>query len=175
MTKPFFMVYMRGKILIAFLLIVCGILSNSCNSGTEPNVMILPSCLDLGKNFYHDTVSNGEAHYHVLAPNGGETYHLGDTLRVTVAAKDDSEAVAYMVLKSAGKLYKFILPGAPKNKSFNPLSKCDLSFVIPDSINAGLAGANISIISDSVKVMVAKYNSETLFYDYSDQYFKIVK
>ena len=170
MRRPFFMVLLLGTLFLS-----AGIIFNSCNSGTEPNIMKAPSCVDIGKTFYRDTVSNGEAHYHVLAPNGGETYHIGDTLHIQVAAKDDSEAVALIALRSGAKLYKFIPPGVPKNKSFNALTQCDFSFVIPDSINVGLGGSNISFISDSVKVMVAKYNSESLFYDYSDQYFKIVK
>ncbi len=113
----------------------------------------------------------GEPRFRMVSPNGGEVFHVGGKLKVILAAADDSEAIAFLSIRTGGKIYTLLLPDSPRS-SFNPRTHCDLSFIIPDSLSNGLGGM-ISLVSDSVKIKVADYFTQTLF-DYSDGYFRIL-
>lgn len=151
--------------------IFLGLLALACDKGaTGPDAKTPLTCAEIADSVF--PTQTGEPRFRVVSPNGGEVFHVGGKLKIILTAAEDSEAIAYISIRGDGKTRKLLLPGSPRG-NFNPRTLCDLSFTIPDSVNDGL-GKNISLISDSVKINVAKYNAEATFYDYSDGYFRIL-
>lgn len=128
------------------------------------------SCGDLSAATFGD--SAGEDHYRVIAPNGGESFHVGDSLTVAMTAgANDSEAVLELAVFHDGKSTFVPVPGTPRTR-IDPRSQCRWKFLIPDSL--GSVGRQVSMASDSIKVRVSKYNQGGLVYDYSDAFFRIL-
>lgn len=161
---------LKTSVSIGLIFILALAVSSCFQSGTDSQAKTPKSCAEISDSVF--TSSTGEPQYRVLSPNGGEVFHVGEKLKVLVTAKDDSEAVASLSIRIGSTFRKLTLPESPRG-NFNPRNHCDLSFTIPDSVSDGL-GKKVSLISDSVKVMVAKYNAETFFFDYSDAFFRIV-
>ncbi len=157
----------RIEILVGLVMV----LSSCTKSGTGVDTKGPLSCAEISDSVF--TGMTGEPRYRVLKPNGGESVHVGDTLHVLVTAKEDSEAVVGLLVKIGNSFRKISMPGAPPNRNFNPRSRCDLSFVVPDAVD-DVPGKKISLISDSVKVRIAKYSAETFYFDYSDGFFRII-
>lgn len=151
-------------------LALAGLLAAACNSGNEPSEGGL-SCADLGSRTFRDSV--GDGFYRVIAPNGGESFRIGDSLRVRVTSGAlDSEAVLYLAVTANGTTSSIILPGTPRT-NIDPRSRCDWAFRIPDSLRAA-SGRNISLVSDSLRIRIAKYSFESVS-DYSDGFFRVTK
>ena len=143
---------------------------SSCDSGTDAPGDAAMSCPDLGAKYFGKPADDG--HYQVIAPNGGETFHVGDSLQVLAASgQNDSEAVLELAVFRGGKSTFVALPGTPRS-SIDLRAKCHWDFVIPDS--AGTTGRRVSLVSDSLKIRVARYGQEGFVYDYSDAFFSIL-
>jgi hypothetical protein len=129
------------------------------------------SCAELSAKTFGDPA--GEDQYRVVAPNGGEAFHVGDSLTVAMTSgANDSEAVLELAVFREGKSTFFVaVPGTPRTR-IDPRSQCRWRFLIPDSL--GSVGGRISMASDSIKVRVSKYNQGGLVYDYSDAFFRIL-
>jgi hypothetical protein len=84
---------------------------------------------------------------------------------------NDSEAVLELAVFREGKSTFVAVPGTPRTR-IDPRSQCRWQFLIPDSL--GAVGKRISMVSDSIKVRVSKYNQGGLVYDYSDAFFRIL-
>jgi hypothetical protein len=135
------------------------------NSGHDAEA----SCPELGDAAFPDSTDQG--HYRVISPNGGESYHIGDTLEVVIASGvNDSEALIQLAVTSNGVIRQVLLPGLPP-RAINPRAQCRLRFRIPDSVGTGI-GSRFPLVSDSVRIRVAWYNQES-YRDFSDGYFKI--
>jgi hypothetical protein len=127
------------------------------------------NCPDLSAKYFRDSV--GDGFYRVLSPNGGETFRVGDSMRVQVTSGVlDSEAVLYLAVTRNGLTSSMILPGTPQG-NVDPRNHCSWSFLIPDSLRLA-SGKKIPSVSDSVRIRIAKYNFESIS-DYSDGYFRI--
>jgi hypothetical protein len=138
----------------------------SDDGGSEPSAA---NCPDLSSKYFRDSI--GDGFYRVLSPNGGETFKVGDSLRVQVTSGAlDSEAVIYLAVTRNGLTSSMILPGTPQG-NVDPRNHCSWSFLIPDSLRL-ISGKKIPSASDSVRVRIAKYNFESIS-DYSDGYFRI--
>jgi hypothetical protein len=128
------------------------------------------SCADLSARTFGD--SAGEDHYRVVAPNGGEAFHVGDSLTVAMTSgANDSEAVLELAVFREGKSTFVAVPGTPRTR-IDPRGQCRWKFLIPDSL--GAVGRKISMVTDSAKIRVSKYNQSGLVYDYSDAFFRIL-
>ncbi|GEM_PF-1371359 len=141
----------------------------ACDSGTGPAADEALSCPDLSSRYFRDSI--GDGHYRIIAPNGGKAYHTGDSLKViATSGADDSEAVLELAVFRGGKSTFVPVPGTPRT-SIDLRNRCQWSFRIPDSLSA--AGKKISLVSDSIKIRVARYGQEGFVFDYSDAFFRI--
>jgi hypothetical protein len=130
-----------------------------------------PSCSELGTGVFLDSADQG--HYRVIAPNGGESYHVGDTLEVVVASGvNDSEALIQLAVTVNGVIRQVQLPGLPP-RAINPRAQCRIRFRIPDSLGTG-TGARFSLVSDSVRIRISWYSFDSVR-DFSDGYFRITR
>jgi hypothetical protein len=142
----------------------------SCSTGESQDGPENLGCADLSARTFGD--SAGEDHYRVIAPNGGEAFHVGDSLTVAMTSgASDSEAVLELAVFRDGKSAFVAVPGTPRTR-IDPRSQCRWKFLIPDSL--GAVGRQVSMVSDSLKVRVSKYNQSGLVYDYSDAFFRIL-
>jgi hypothetical protein len=142
----------------------------SCDSGADAPDDAALSCPELGAKHFGKPVDDG--HYQVISPNGGEAFRIGDSLRVLAASgQNDSEAVLELAVFRDGKSTFVAVPGTPRS-SIDLRAKCHWNFLIPDS--AGASGRKVSLVSDSLKIRVARYGQEGFVYDYSDAFFSIL-
>ncbi len=143
----------------------------SCDqSPAGPEDLSAASCSDLTARFFKDSADQG--HYRVVAPNGGQSYKVGDSVKVTLASGlGDGEALVQLDVTVNGSFKRGVLPGFP-NKAVDTRDKCHLGFRIPDSLTVN--SGRIALVSDSVRIRVAWYNHED-FQDFSDGYIKIGK
>lgn len=150
--------------------VVLALAAVSCEGGsTGPVPDEKLGCPELSSRYFGDSALDG--HYRVVSPNGGESYKIGDSLKVRVTSgRSDSEAVVYLAITRNGTLTTVILPGSPSG-NIDPRSRCTLSFQVPDSVRSA-SGKKVPLVSDSVRIRIAKYNFETIS-DYSDGYFKV--
>ncbi len=151
-------------VIFALLLLAC------LKSPSSPGPVVGKTCREISDSVF--PVSTGEPQFRVLTPNGGESFHVGEKMQVLLTSHENSSALVRLVIWSNGLSTKVLLPDLP-SKSINLLDRCDLSFIIPDSIPTGL-GKTISMVSDSIKILVADYDNETLFNDYSNGFFRIL-
>jgi hypothetical protein len=147
----------------SLLLIQCG----------EDTVAPPKSCEDIGDAATRSAPNQGDPVFKVISPNGGETYKVGDSITVKLGSNAaGTSALAYLIVGSGATTKRLRLPGTPSNRDVNPRVTCEVSFRIPESIVE--SGVTFSLVSDAVKVRVAAYNSETLYFDESDATFRII-
>lgn len=128
------------------------------------------SCSDLTARYFKDSSDQGL--YRVVSPNGGESFHTGDSLVVTLASgKNDGEALVQLEVRTGGVSRRGSLPGFA-NKAVDTRVNCHLGFRIPDSLT--VSSGRIALVADSVRIRVAWYPHEE-FQDFSDGYFRIGK
>lgn len=157
--------------------LAAALLAAACDSETGgPGPQAAASCAELSAELSASVPgdASGEPQdlYRVIAPNGGGIYRVGDSLEVVVASGvNDREGVIHLALFRNGEVGYYPLPGSPRT-SIDPRKDCRWRFAVPDSV--GLAGAKISLVSDSVKIRHARYNFEASVYDYSDGFFRIL-
>jgi hypothetical protein len=159
------------RALVVALAAAAALAAVSCDSGTSaaPGDGEL-SCADLSSRYFKD--STGDGFYKVVSPNGGETYHVGDSLKVRVTSgENDSEAIIELAVFREGKSTFIPLPGTPRTR-IDTRNLCDWGFPIPDSLSSG--GKKTALVSDSLKVRVTKYGQGEFIYDYSDAFFRIL-
>ena len=97
---------------------------------------------------------------------------MGDSITVRLAANAKGiSAMTYLVVRNAAGTRRLRLPGTPTTTGLNPRTTCEVSFRIPETITE--SGIAYSLVSDTVKVRIAAYNSETLYNDESDAAFSI--
>jgi hypothetical protein len=119
-----------------------------------------------------DTGNVLDPHYHVVRPNGGEQFTVGQACTVTVSSQRDANAGIRLKIQN-GK-YSFLLPGV--TSSINPHVDSTFIFAIPDSFSIDQSGGNtlrVSSASDSCRMCVMDYNVSTGFQDCSDNFFSI--
>ena len=119
-----------------------------------------------------DTINVGDPQYHVVRPNGGEQFSVGQACTVTVTSQ--RRATAGVRLKIDNGKYSFLLPGM--TTSINPQADSVVVFTIPDSfaIEQGVGQTvKVSSVSDSCMICVLDYNLTTGFHDCSDNFFSI--
>jgi len=112
--------------------------------------------------------------YRVLSPNGGETYHVGDTMQIEIFSKVNARATLALRIDR----YLFPLPGFEAD--FNPKQRNIISFVIPpalmksvwDDVNNTSKDSAFSTVSNKCKIRLQDYSEKTE-YDESDDYFAI--
>lgn len=142
----------------------------SGNSGPEGETDRDPDCADLSAATFRD--STGDDHYKVISPNGGEVFRVGDTMKVIVTSgANDSEGLLEIILFREGRSRALAMPGLPRN-AIDPRKDCTWRFSIPDSLSS--TGGRVSLVSDSVKIRLAKYSQVGSVADFSDGFFSIV-
>ena len=156
--------------LAALAALLTALMAASCMTGnSDPGKEA--SCAELGSKYFLD--SSDQGHYRIVSPNGGESFKVGDTVKVVVASGvSDSEALIQLAVTVKGSLRIVALPGLA-NHSINTRTQCRMDFVIPDSVESGF-GSRFSLVSDSVRIRIAWYNHDT-YRDYSDGYFRIAE
>jgi hypothetical protein len=115
---------------------------------------------------YDPTTDWFNPHLHVVRPNGGETYAVGEQCTVQVSASRPGSDVLYLSVDD-GKSFA-TLPGF--TTAINPFSDTIAVFTIPDSIESG-AGQE-STISDKCLIEIRDYGNSN-YYDISDSTFSI--
>jgi hypothetical protein len=119
-----------------------------------------------------DTENALDPHYHVVSPNGGEQFFVGQACTVTVTSQHDANAGIRLKLHN-GK-YSIPLPGM--TLSINPHVDSTFIFSIPDSFSIDQGGGltfRVSSVSDSCRICVLDYIISTGFQDCSDNFFSI--
>jgi hypothetical protein len=119
-----------------------------------------------------DTGNALDPHYHVVSPNGGEQFFVGQACTVTVTSQHDANAGIRLKLHN-GK-YSIPLPGM--TLSINPHVDSTFIFSIPDSFSIDQGGGltfRVSSVSDSCRICVLDYIISTGFQDCSDNFFSI--
>ena len=110
--------------------------------------------------------------YKVINPNGGESFIVGDTLRVVIAGADaPATALEIWRFRESGN-FDARLPGVP-SRSFDAGVKCEFRFAIPESLYSNFGDA-FSLDTDSLRIRVADYNNGAI-QDFSDGFFRIRK
>ncbi|MDB5104786.1 MAG: hypothetical protein JWP91_2475 [Fibrobacteres bacterium] len=156
--------------LLSLAAITALVLAAACDPGAGPKGDGPVGCADLSSRNFGD--STGDGHYRVVSPNGGETFKVGDSLRILfTSGAQDSEAVVYLSITRNGSTSSVAVPGSPSS-NIDPRTRCSMTFLVPDSIRAA-SGRKIPMASDSVRIRIAKYNFETIS-DYSDGFFRIL-
>ncbi len=102
------------------------------------------------------------------SPNGGEAYHIGDTMRVELLPTQ-TLVVVKLVIYRDGDYADLGIPGY--NGQLWPPSQPLVSFVVPDSLTDALFG-RMGLVSDSCHIRVLDYTSPTTYVE-SAGYFSI--
>lgn len=132
------------------------------------------SCADLSDSVFPGVDSLADPRYQVITPNGGETYKVGDTMRVVITGAGDvaESGVRIFRISLAGSDFG-PLPGLP-SASIDPRKQCEFSFVVPESLASG-SGGKFSLVSDSLRISVYHYSLGADHFDFSDSLFRVVK
>ncbi len=108
--------------------------------------------------------------YRVITPNGGEVFHVGQTMRIKVCSEDTvsstlSDASLHISL-DGGELW---LPIISERNETNSV----IDYVIPDSIQDGFDNTVHSTVSDNCLIRITDYRPELDDFDVSDAVFSI--
>jgi hypothetical protein len=117
--------------------------------------------------------------YHVVAPNGGETFHIGDTMRIVVTSYRIGGGAGLDLIFGQNDLS--ILSQLNVSGNLYPYIDSVYKFYIPESLYVPFYNTQthqadqraVSTISAQCKIKVFDYNTASL-YDESDAYFSIV-
>jgi hypothetical protein len=101
--------------------------------------------------------------YRVISPNGGETYHIGDTCLIKFTARKHGQ-IKLMISVDGGKMIS-LLPGVIA--AIDPFQTPEFRFVIPESID------DASAVSDKCLIVIRDY-TQSKYEDQSDGFFSIV-
>jgi hypothetical protein len=147
--------------IFAFGIVACG----SDSTGPDSS----KTCRELGAEL-RAANSGSDPVYKDLSPNGGESFKVGDTLKIKViAANGESDALIRLrVEDNQGGPETAVWPG--QTEGFNLQDSCEFSLVLPDTLSAG--SRRVNLISSKVKIQVENYQSSLIF-DRSDDYFSI--
>ena len=88
------------------------------------------------------------------SPNGGEVYHVGDTLTVELFAVTDPLGLT-LTIERGSDLLLLAIPGL--GSSIVPYSTPRVSFVVPATVYDAAYGGAVSIVSDSCRILVHEY------------------
>ncbi len=148
---------------------VLAVLAGSC-SGDKTTAMVEKTCTELGDSVATANPGSSNPVYKVIRPNGGETFHVRDTMhvRIAVSSNPTPTVIRLAVNTSVGPKFPRI---SSSSGAFNGYTNCDLDFIIPDSVNTGSEW--VHMVSDSVRVRAEMYNNESFSNDLSDDYFSI--
>jgi hypothetical protein len=119
-----------------------------------------------------DTGNALDPHYHVVSPNGGEQFFVGQACTVTVTSQHDANAGIRLKLHNG----KYSIPVPGMTLSINPHVDSMFIFTIPDSFSIDQGGGltfRVSSVSDSCRICVLDYIISTGFQDCSDNFFSI--
>lgn len=134
------------------------------------------SCEELGDKATASAPDQTVPVYKVVSPNGGESFKVGDSLKVRLAANSSgSSAQAFLLITKDGVTRRVRLPGTPGNRSFSPREEglCRVGFLIPDSLED--FGKKYGLVSDSVMVRLEDYLQGNTYADNSDGVFRITR
>ena len=149
---------------------LAALLTLSCTK--SPTASTAKTCSELGDSLIAAAGISVPA-YKVISPNGGEVYHVGDTLhiRATGNLKTGNNDVVELKFRTAAGI-KFVEVPHGTSGSVNLYNNCDMAFAIPDSLPSLFGSGKVALVSDSVKVLVQNYTDNT-YRDTSDGYFQI--
>ena len=151
------------RILVGSLVLTAGFLA-SCG----PNELAVQSCADLGSSLAADSGTSHPA-FRVIRPNGGEVYHVGDTLHVRVTGNLNlNNAQVKVFVGVPGNLLGDLVPGSAGSR--NVFQDCDIAFAIPSVLGVGA----IPLVSDFVRIRIEDYVNGPFYFDFSDTYFRIL-
>jgi hypothetical protein len=130
------------------------------------NLYVDPTCQgpDTGED---TTVDSEDPGYAVISPNGGELFHIGDRCTVKVTSAYSGDAVLHLCLEDG--LYYVPLS---ISRSFNPQIDSIFVIEIPDTFD--IYGTKVSAVSDECVIKLSDYIDRILYYDESDDFFRIV-
>lgn len=155
-----------GSILAACLILAC-----DPGSGGKPVPYPVINCAELSDSLFPVAQRSGLAAFKVAAPDGG-SYKVGTEMRVIVSGVDYTSAlVDLVVFGPAGGRGR--LPGFPAREGIKPRETCEFRFAVPESLTT-LQGKRISLVSDSVKVLISDYTDPQSL-DYSDAFFSVTR
>jgi hypothetical protein len=104
----------------------------------------------------------------LIAPNGGQVYHVGDTVHVDLMPISSQVAIR-LIIDHAGD---YLNPSISEfRENVFPLNVSRVSFVVPDSGNDSYYGT-VSTVSDSCKIRVLEYMQPQTYFE-SVRYFAI--
>lgn len=130
------------------------------------------SCPELADSLFPAAEQTSLPRFKVIAPDGGETFRVGEEMRVIVSGADYTSAlVDLVVFGAAGGSAR--VPGFPPREAIDPRERCEFRFAVPESVVTTL-GKTISLVSDSVKVRISDYTLPDIF-DYSDGFFAVTR
>lgn len=140
----------------------------ACNEKSNPMPSDEKTCTELGDSLAAAEGSTVAA-YKVVRPNGGESYRVGDSLRIRASGNINAANASLYLLIGASKLVR----PATLNGNLNLYANCDMVFVIPDSLQTTFAPVTmVSLVSDSVRIRVESYSMSSRN-DLSDGLFRI--
>lgn len=149
----------------------CLLLACEPGSGGQPDPDPAVDCAELSDSLFPAAQRTGLAAFKVVAPEGG-SFKVGAKLKVLVSGVDYTSAlVDLVVFGAAGGRGR--LPGFPAREGIKPRVDCEFSFAVPESLTT-LQGRRISLVSDSVKVLISDYTDPQSL-DYSDAFFSIAR
>ena len=149
-------------------LVALALFTLACDKEGNPVPPTEKTCAELGDSLAASAGTSTPA-YRVVRPNGNETYHVGDSLRIR-ATGNINAANASLYLQIGTRLVR----PASLSGNLNLYANCDMVFVIPDSLQTTFSPVmKISLVSDSVKVRAESYSDNTRR-DVSDANFRIL-
>jgi hypothetical protein len=171
----------------AVFLTVQSLLLITCDSDPVPNntsaqdTSLVARCSDNNDSLdcecvAENTIGSGETGpvYKVLAPNGGEIFYVGDTVKVLVTSRLTGNA--RLLLEYGNGRKTFSLPGTGGGGGVDPRSQCRWEFAIPDAFvdEWNPPSYEFSAVSDSVRLRIEDYlYPQVNEYDVSDDFFAV--
>jgi hypothetical protein len=133
-------------------------------------------CAELSDSVFPGVDSAAAPMYKVIAPNGGETFKVGETMRVLVAGAGSVATSQVRIFRiSRGGSDFADLPGLPSS-SFDPRKQCEFTVAVPESLSSGAgAGGKFSLVSDSLRLSISHYSLGADYFDFSDSLFRVIK
>lgn len=147
----------------------------ACEPGSggqpDPGPDPVVDCAELSDSLFPAAQRTGLAAFKVVAPDGG-SFKVGTKMKVLVSGVDYTSAlVDLVVFGAAGGRGR--LPGFPAREGIKPRETCEFGFTVPESLTT-LQGKRISLVSDSVKVLISDYTDPQSL-DYSDAFFSVTR
>lgn len=162
------------KFWLAMFVLSCGLFACSDdNDGATGPVQNEKTCAELGSELDKSKASGVAKAFKVIKPNGGESFKVGDSLKIRViSSENEKNALIKIRVVTPDGIQSVTWPGQTESRNLH--SACDFAIVIPDSLTAAVGGKRFSVISSDVKIRVEDYQQGSLYFDLSDAPFGIM-